>query len=174
MAKTIRQILPAMAVLAYMIGATSWSMPRGFPLKPTIDQIFAGTFRKLGLTQRWDLFAPEPRSIDVHVTAEVTFADGRTTTVNLSKMDEYGFLERFQRNRWRKFFNDHVRLDRNGAMWEPVARNIARNFENHGKSRPNSIVLVRYWRLVRKPDDRVESTPGYFNRANFYRWKAEP
>jgi hypothetical protein len=174
MAKTIRQILPALAVIAYMMGATSGSMPKGFPLKPAIDKFFGDPFRKLGLTQRWDMFSPEPKSVDVHVMAEVTFADGRTTTVNLSKMDEYGFLARYQRNRWRKFFNDHVRLDRNSAMWEPVVRNIARNFESHGKSGPISVVLLRYWRLVRKPDDSVESLPSYFNRGNFYRWKAEP
>jgi hypothetical protein len=172
--RRIQGTVLAILAVVYMIGATSWSMPDGFPLKRVIDQRYRPAFQWLGLWQGWDMFAPQPRDEDIYVSAEIYFADGTKETRALTRMIEMPYLERYSKERWRKFFNDNLRLDANKSMWEPGAAWIAREAAASSGREVDRVELVRSWRKSLLPRDAgdVMNDQRPYNRFVFHNWKA--
>ena len=109
---SILQRWPTILVVGYSLAAFSWTMPVSlFPPKPIIDQVARGPLLLLGLWQAWDMFSPDPRTTDICVEMRCTNRDGTSDRRMLSDMVAMGFYERWQKDRWRKYFNDHLRLD---------------------------------------------------------------
>ena len=162
--------------LLYMIGATSWSMPAGFPLKTAIDPLFAPVFRRLGLWQGWDMFAPTPRDEDIFLTAEIEFIDGTNTVDVLSRMSEMSYGERYIKERWRKFMNDNLRLDSNKAMWNEAGAWIARRASVRDGKPVRKVDLYRHWRACARPEENVNVLDDRrpFNKFKFYSFGAVP
>ncbi|MEY4631898.1 MAG: hypothetical protein RIQ81_2018 [Pseudomonadota bacterium] len=149
----LRQVLFAGAIW-YLIGAVSWSMPAGFPLKDRIDRFYNREFRRLGLWQGWDMFAPNPRDEDIYVSAKIDFADGTSVTEDLSNMAEMPYGERYAKERWRKFMNDNMRLDSNKAMWNDSAVWIARRASRREGKEATKVELYRHWRKCLTPGEK--------------------
>ena len=166
----------ALAILAmtYMIGATSWSMPDGFPLKNVIDARFRPFFQWSGLWQGWDMFAPQPRDEDIFVSAEIWYADGTSETRKLTRMIEMPYLERYRKERWRKFFNDNLRLDSSKVMWEPCAAWIARDAATNTGRVVARVELARHWRKSLLPHEpgNVMNDQRPYNRFVFHTFDA--
>lgn len=168
-----RRALATLAIV-YMIAATSWSMPAGFPLKPAIDDRFRKIFQITGLWQGWDMFAPTPRNEDIYVSSEILYADGSTETWNISRMVEMTYWQRYKKERWRKFFNDNLRTDSNKAMWEPAARWIARAKKQETGKEVIQVRLTRHWRASLRPGEPGDLLDDHrpYNQFLFHEWKA--
>jgi hypothetical protein len=157
------------AAIFYIVGATSWSMP-GFPGKRTIDRMFSPLFQRLGLWQGWDMFSPNPRGEDTFLSADLEFHDGTRTTEFLSRMSEMPYGARYAKERWRKFMNDGVRLDKNKVIWNDCATWVARQAEVREGKPVRKIQLNRHWRkclLPGEPGD-VFHDERPFNKFKFY------
>jgi hypothetical protein len=96
-----------------------------------------------GLAQRWEIFAPEPRSIVLYLEARVVRADG---SVSIWRTPEDGAVFGAYRDyHWRKFVEHAVVRDGSDewpVLWHPLALYVARQEARHG-SRPVRVTLIR-------------------------------
>lgn len=167
------RLWPTILVAVYALAAFSWTMPAGlFPPKAFIDRLAAGPFMAIGLWQSWDMFSPDPRAMDICVEVRLTNRDGTGDRRMLTDMVAMGFFERWQKDRWRKYFNDHLRLDDERHLWQPFAEYAVRRFREEGVD-PASVELVRWWRPCRPvvgPDLRADVRQDPWQNYVFHRW----
>jgi hypothetical protein len=81
----------------------------------------------LGLEQSWQVFAPNPRFMNLHNTAVITFQDGSMKMYEYPRMDLIKGWERFQvGDRQRKLFDEWMSEPR-GIPYRPFfARNLVK------------------------------------------------
>jgi len=160
-------------VAGYTVAAFSWTMPAVlFPQKAAIDGLARGPFLSLGLWQAWDMFSPDPRTDDICVELRYTDSDGTVDRRMLTDMVAMGYFERWQKDRWRKYFNDHLRLDIEHRLWQPFAEYAVRRLRMEGHD-PVSIELVRWWRPCDPavgPGLRADVRRTPWNSHVFHRW----
>jgi hypothetical protein len=135
----------------HILCIAGWSVPgpaQSTTLRSGLEVITQYMLRS-GLWQGWDMFAPEPLSLELDLIAEVTFADGRQATWVFPRMQEMGLFERYQKERWRKW-RERVRLDAFSPIWPDTARWIARHFDSP-EHPVRSVALVRRWRAIPPP-----------------------
>ncbi|MFM8892599.1 MAG: hypothetical protein ACKOTB_13435 [Planctomycetia bacterium] len=165
---------PTALAVAYTLAAFSWTMtPDLFPFKRLIDPVAAVPFMALGLWQTWDMFSPEPRSEDICVELAFTDRDGTRERRMLTDMVAMGYAERWQKDRWRKYFNDHLRLDAQRLLWQPFAEYAVRRLRDEGRD-PVSVDLVRRWREcepIVHPWLRAGVRPTRWSQYAFHRWQ---
>jgi len=161
-------------VAGYAFAAFSWSMPaRLFPPKALLDGVCGAVLNVFGLWQSWDMFSPDPRREDIRVEVRFANRDGTSHSLMLTAMNAMGYGERLQKERWRKFFNDHLRLDDERSLWQPFAEFMVRALRDEGQD-PVSIELVRWWRAAEprvSPQARPDVRQAPWGSYTFYRWR---
>lgn len=122
-------------------------------VKSSIDPFLDAT----GLWQGdWRLFAPEPRKVNVYVSA--TFiADGVALDWHSPRWTEMSVVEKFFYVRHMKFY-DGIRLDENRAAWSAFADYRVAQLPPTVRSTVTRVELRRHWRET--PPPNVEWTPG--------------
>ena len=167
---------PVLLLTSYTVAALSWSMPPGsMPGKRWIDAGVAPFMIGLNLWQSWDMFAPNPRSEDIWVGVSYETLEGPSGEVRVTKMIEMSYFQRWQRERWRKYFNDHLRTDAKSLLWLPYAEYLKKEIQTEGYN-PSKIELTRWWRTTGKPvrsDLRADVRKTPWNSYTFYRWHVE-
>jgi len=125
-----------------------------------------------GLFQGWDMFAPEPRSVNAYVEAAVIYKDGRIHNWKFPRMEQLGLTERYYRERYRKYV-ENLQVDSNAALWPDAARRIARLNEEDPSNPPAIVMLIRYWSdIVPRPDGSYRPEP---SRARiFFEYNVKP
>jgi hypothetical protein len=164
-------------VAGYALAVFSWTMPVGvFPPKQILDPVTMPVMRAFGLWQSWEMFAPDPRREDIRVEVRFVNRAGDGHVFMLTAMESMSYGERVQRERWRKFFNDHLRLDDERRLWQPFAEFMVRALRQEGQD-PASIELVRWWRAADPqlgPDTRPDVRRTPWNSHVFHRWTVPP
>ena len=134
-------------VVVLVVTLIGWNLPRsvlGHEVRETSREQLRPIVNRLALNQGWEVFAPNPSSTSIAVTADVTFEDGSTTVFEFP--DGEPVLGALREYRWRKW-ERRIRLDDNRGLWRPTANWIAREL-----SEPDNIVvevqLVRHWRRM--------------------------
>jgi hypothetical protein len=159
--------------LGYPLAVLCWTLPAGyFPFKENLDRIIAHPFLTLNLWQAWDMFAPDPRSEDIWVGVTVTEHSGQKHEIVLTDMLKMTYFERWQKERWRKYFNDHLRTDAKQNLWAPYAAYALRTLRQQGLN-PAKLELTRWWRTAihpTNPELRADRRVGGWNHYTFYTW----
>jgi hypothetical protein len=108
----------------------------------------------LGLDQRWDVFAPDPRRQVIDLESRVTFSDGSQTTWRLPYRG--ALIGAYSDYRWRKWLENAI-ADANRPLWRPLALWIARRVTTDVK-RPIKVTLIRRFYDVRPPGSHPDRT----------------
>jgi hypothetical protein len=121
-----------------------------------------------GLDQRWDMFAPYPRTEILYLEARVVHADGRVTTWRPPA--DGALLGAYRDSHWRKFVEHAVVRPGNPdawpQLWEPLARYIASQETDDGVL-PVSVTLVKRSASILPPDGTMPGrTP--FRDEDYY------
>ncbi len=143
-----------------------------FPFKQHLDQVIAKPFFLFNLWQAWDMFAPTPRSDDIWVSVTAADHTGQKREMVLTHMIKMPYLERWQKERWRKYFNDHLRTDAKRNLWAPYAQYTLRELRHQGFD-PATIELTRWWRPAKyplSPELRADRRKDEWNHYKFYTW----
>lgn len=163
-------------VTGYTVAALSWSMPEGrFPFKTQVNSVVTRGMFFLSLVQRWDMFAPDPRNEDIFIEVFYKNRDGSEHRIPLSRMPLLGYVERMQRERWRKYFNDHAQFEHNKELWRPLVEFVARRLRDEGQD-PANIKLIRWWRPASypvHPNLRADLRVDPWLNLTFYNWDPE-
>ncbi len=125
-----------------------------------------------GLFQKWDMFAPNPSMLNNYMTADITYADGHTATWSFPRMEELGLVDKYVKERYRKFANDNLRLDAFSVLWPDAARYIARVNKVQASNPPVAIDLIRHWSVVQPPGS--VSATGPWNQFKFFHYAVQP
>jgi hypothetical protein len=147
--------LRAWLVNAFIVGHVStiaaWSIPT--PLQPVpvraLNRLTAPYMRGLGLWQGWDLFAPDPLTVNIDVEAEVTFRDGRRVLWVFPRMEELSYFDRYRKERYRKW-RERVRLDTYRSVWPDTAGYVGRLYDGPGHP-VVAVALIRRWVEIPAP-----------------------
>lgn len=135
-------------ILVHIYIIAMWGLPgsrfRSSVIRPVADYVI-----ETGLWHSWDMFSPDPLSVNFHLEAEITFEDGSRTIWEFPSMEKLGLWERFQKERYRKW-RERVRQDAYGAIWTDTTRYIAR-LHNNPTNPPAKVVLIRHWEQIRPP-----------------------
>jgi hypothetical protein len=109
--------------------------------------------------QSWGVFAPNPRSTSLQLTARVHFADGTMTTWEVPEGARVGGNLRYYR--WRKWL-ERVRSDDFSNLWKPTAEWIASLYDDEAAPVAR-VELVRYFR-----DNVIEGEQPPYEDFTFY------
>ena len=142
-----RWAITAFIVLhVYILAA--WGLPisglRTMLVRPIEDYV-----NYWGLWPSWDMFAPDPLSLNFRIEALIEYQDGSSRTWSFPQMAKLSLWQRYQKERYRKW-EERVRMDVNAALWDDTCRFVAR-LNDTPTNHPTHIVLIRHWALIPAP-----------------------
>ena len=107
--------------------------------------------------QGWNMFAPNPKNTNFELDAEITFEAGSKTTWAFPKMQQFGLVQRYQKERYRKWM-ERVRQGKFNRAWPDTARYIARLHANPTNP-PRQVSLRCYWSEIPPPTPEGATQP---------------
>ncbi len=178
------------AILLHLFLMLSWSLPPAptallnGTVKPTLTNVLTNPAdwilwgnRKFkdhsptsrwvmwsGLWQYWDMFAPNPASVDIYLDSYVEYADGTTREVMYPRMYDLSIKDKYLMERYRKYV-ERVNGDNFAAKWPQLAMWMAAQAWTDPDNPPVHIRLRRNWRQVQGPG---VPTPDGYNHYFFY------
>ena len=151
----------------------SWCVPLESPFISACRNATRRYMLFTGLFQKWDMFAPNPSSLNGYVGAQVIFHDGHTALWSFPRMEELGLVDKYFRERYRKYAVDNLRLDTNSVTWPDAARYIAR-LNNSAINPPVAVNLIRYWSTVPPPTPDGSYDPPPWQQFAFFHYDLVP
>ncbi|MGC2398914.1 MAG: hypothetical protein WA510_03995 [Acidobacteriaceae bacterium] len=104
--------------------------------------LFMPYMRWSGLFQSWDMFAPEPQSVDSYLKAVVITRDHHIKVWSFPRMEELSLFQKFRKERYRKFA-EVLPQPQFAPLWPDVASHVARFF-NSPADPPEKILLIQF------------------------------
>jgi hypothetical protein len=151
-----------------------WCIPIDSPLIVRFRESVKPYVLWTGLFQKWDMFAPDPSKLNNYVGAILTYRDGRTAEWDFPRMENLGYVDRYFKERYRKYANDNLRIDARSALWPDAARYVARLNAADPANPPVEVALVRHWSEVPPPGAHGEPPPSPWNQYVFFRYPVQP
>ena len=162
------------AFLAFNLFAiVSWCVPLESPLMEACRNAVRPYMLWTGLFQKWDMFAPEPSKLNSYIGAQIAFRDGRTVLWSFPRMENLGIVDKYLKERYRRYANDGLRLDNNARLWPDAARYIARLHDSPGNP-PVAVNLIRYWSVVPPPTATGAYQPAPWQQHMFFQYQVAP
>lgn len=169
-------------VLFHVFMTVSWSLPgpakavsqgvakpRGEEVILYANEKFKSSFVSSYLTwtgfwQSWDMFAPNPSSVDIWCHAELEFADGSEGVFNYPRIYDLPIPVKYLKERYRKFY-ERVNQDDNAYIWPFFAHRIALLGT---KDIGNPVVKVRLVRHFRYTPPLGQPVPKDYQSYQYY------
>jgi len=126
-----------------------------------------------GLFQAWDMFAPDPLKLNSYIDAEVWFREGSARVWSFPKMHEIGYVDRYFKERYRKFSTEYLRMDSHSALWPDAARYIARLNRNSANP-PTGVRLIRSWSEMKAPGPGGRYQPSPWQHYTYFTYVVQP
>jgi hypothetical protein len=95
-----------------------------------------------GLFQSWDMFAPNPKSINSYVKAVVITENRHMKVWTFPRMEELSYRERYRKERYRKF-EEALQDQRIDALLPDAATHIAWLLKSPGDL-PYKVLLIQF------------------------------
>jgi hypothetical protein len=129
-------------VLFHLIAITLWALPVENRLVTGVREVIRPYMLWSGLFQSWDMFAPNPKSVNAYVKAVIITQHRHIQIFTFPRMETLSLRERYSKERYRKFvevFSD----DKEQLLWPDIARHLARTHSNAADP-ADKIMLIRY------------------------------
>lgn len=117
---------------------------------PLTDYLFV-----TGFWQYWDMFAPNPASIDRYVDAVVEYKDGSTRKFAYPRVFSLPIQNKFAQERYRKYY-ERANDDQYSFLWPQFALHIAFECDNPANP-PVKIRLTRHWLQIAAPGKKQDT-----------------
>ena len=102
-----------------------------------------------GFWQYWDMFSPNPSSLDIWCDADVVYRDGKVERYQYPRVKILSIPEKFVSERFRKFY-ERVNQEDYAYFWPQFAQRIA-YLNDDPANPPVAVKLRRHWRFVAPP-----------------------
>jgi len=160
-------------VAFHLFAIITWAVPLDTPLIVQCREAIKGYMLWTGLFQKWDMFAPDPSKLNNYVTATVIYRDGRTAVWTFPRMETLGYVDKYFKERYRKYACDNLRLDNKSVLWPDAARYVARAVVTPSEA-PVEVDLVRHWSEVQPPGPHGEESSSPWSEFTFFRYSVQP
>jgi len=168
--KSWMRVVLTIFILLHVFIMAAWGLPPS-PFRTRLVQKVEEYVIWIGLWHSWDMFSPDPLSLNFNVQAFITHADGTTDVWDFPRMEKMGIAEKFQKERYRKW-RERVRQDSYAQIWDDTVRWVARQHNRDPKNPPVKVVLVRSWNQIPAPAPRdFQPMPKDFDLKFSYRFK---
>jgi hypothetical protein len=158
-------------LIFHILAIACWCVPINSALILECRQFLRPYFLWSGLFQSWNMFSPNPKSVNNYLEALIIYKDGSTENWTFPRMQLLDFTERYYRERYRKYEENLVEPE-NSAMWPDAARRIAR-LHCKGSAPPATVMLIVRWsNVVQRDDGTFERTP--WDAHVYYSYKVQP
>ncbi|MBB5060168.1 hypothetical protein HDF16_004904 [Granulicella aggregans] len=104
--------------------------------------LVAPYMRCIGMTETWDMFAPDPKSAEQFFQAIVVTKSGQYKLYSFPRMEQLPLTERYRKERYRKFGESLLCSDCSG-LWPDVERAVARLYADPVDP-PERVILIKY------------------------------
>lgn len=137
--------------ICFCLSVTTWLLPDSFPKKWEITAFTQPPMVAFGWTQYWGVFAPNPRALQYHTTATITFEDGTTKLYEFPRTQIMSQWEKFRREKQRKLFGDNIPWPEFEQFRPAVARYLALSNANPD-NQPVQITMEMHQAWIPDPD----------------------
>lgn len=169
----IRKPLISIFLIFHCSAVAIWLIPASTPQK-LVKKIVAPYMYYFGLWQYWCVFAPEPKTYNVFITALIRYKDGTESIWEVPRAEKMGYIERGFKERYRKWANESIYDPKYKRSWPDAARWIARNHSKPGKV-PESVSLIRHWAYIPSPEEGLgKPSPEPNEQFTFYEYRVKP
>lgn len=179
-------------VLTHMVFVTGWALPRlngdriaqmdqgtaapglsllidqGLRLNSHVFQSrefpFSYYVTSTGLWQGWDMFAPNPASTDVYISAKVYMQDGSTFEHNFHRIKTSNIPEKFIFERYRKY-RERLSGDEMKWKWPTTAKWFGLQAWEETGIEPVRVELWRHWMDIAPPG---QPQPKEYNSYKYF------
>jgi hypothetical protein len=159
------RVLLSVALVLVLASIVVVNLPES-KLRSTASEVANPVVNGLGLTQNWNVFAPEPRRQSIGLEARVTFVGGGHYTWR--PYVGRALVGHYRDYRWGKYM-ENVRQDQNRELWPGLAAWVARRASEDRGRKVARVALIRRWRDVQPPGARTSQGPQ--NLYLFYTWR---
>ena len=128
-----------------------WALPLNSRLVTSARPLIAPYMAWSGLAQGWNLFAPNPVSMNNRIEAEITYRDGQNGVWKFPSPQNFGYLKRYTLERQHKFGFDALENNTFAFLRPDAARYIARLNNTMGDNAPVTVTLVSYQSKIAPP-----------------------
>jgi hypothetical protein len=118
-----------------------------------------------GFWQYWDMFAPNPASVDYYGTAEVTYKDGSKLTYEYPRVYTLPIPAKYPNERYRKFY-ERASSESFQYLWPHFAQRVALVSFKDKQNPPVKVKLFRHSLVIarpRKPQETQYTKKEYFS-----------
>ena len=129
-------------IVFHLIAILCWTVPTDFPLVVGMRGLVGPYMQWTGLSQSWDTFAPNPKSVNAYIKAVIISQHGHMHVFAFPRMEQVSFGERYRKERYRKFAENMAVAD-NIVILPDIARHVARLYQNPADP-PDKVVLVQF------------------------------
>ena len=140
--KGLRRGAISVFILFHLIAITCEAIPADFSPIKNVRQLIEPYMVWTGLFQRWDMFAPDPPTVNSYVKTVVISRDRHMQVWSFPRMEELGFGERYRKERYRKFL-EVLPQQQNAPLWPDVARHLAMQFDSPTDP-PDKVLLIEF------------------------------
>lgn len=149
---TIFEITVSLAASIYFFFVLLWFTPDSVLRRNLFAPIYK-IWMFCGLNQSWSLFSPTIRQLNYYPSAIITFEDGSKTLWEPPLMDRLSLIERFQREKFRKWSIDSLPWPRFKDFWVDFARFVGRQYYNP-VNKPVAVSLNLRWIEIPNPSEK--------------------
>jgi hypothetical protein len=136
------KVIVSAFIIFHLALITCWLFPN-HPIEQAINSTFTNYIVFCGLDQGYGVFAPNPRSINVHLEAVITYADGTVRLWQYPRLERMNLWQKMIKERYRKYGNDNLAWTSDTRLLADLGRYVARlsSDQNH---RAAMVSLIRY------------------------------
>ncbi len=173
---TTYEVLLSLLIGVYFFYVLLWLSPSSVFKSKLFSPVYT-PWLFCGLNQSWSLFSPSIRELNYYPSAIITFEDGSKVLWEPPLMDRLSLLERFKREKFRKWSIDSLPWARFQNYWVDFAQYVGRLYWNPANM-PVSISMNLRWIEIQKPSVhflRQADMPPLtkFNTTFCYRYRKE-
>lgn len=131
------------AFIVLNVAAIALVLSPPFPSRQTLLRPFLPYLFASGLFQGTGVFVPRPHVYNIYFTADIIYADGSKDEWKNVRMEDLNLLERFQKERFRKWSRQNMDTPYPLKWWPETAAYLARLHLKNGKT-PIEVRLIRH------------------------------
>jgi hypothetical protein len=161
-------------VLFHVVAFALWTAPVDLPVVHAFKRIIRPYLLFTGLFQAWDMFAPDPTRMNGYLEATILLRNGEHRVWTEPRLFEMSYLERYQKERYRKFMEEHLWLDAQSDLWPDAARRLARMFNQDAHNAPVNVQLTRHWSMILPPGPHGEFRSEEPSEYTYYSYDVLP
>src|SRR3954465_5465996 len=114
--KSWMRVIITLFILFHVYIMATWGLPTS-PFRTRLVQKIEDYVIYSGLWHSWDMFSPDPLSLNFRIQAQIIYQNGSTKMWDFPQMEKLGLWERFQKERYRKWA-ERVRQDAYAGIWD--------------------------------------------------------